>query len=161
MLKNFKMNVLKGIGTPMNSKIKLDRDEKGKEVDKKLYRSMVGSLLYLNASRSDIHFSMYLCDRFQSNPKESQLIAIKRIFRYLISTPSVGLYYPKCKNLNLIEYSDSDFAISRMDRKSTSETCQFLGHALVYWFSKKQTSVALSTVEAEYIAAESCVAKIL
>ncbi|KAG8633742.1 hypothetical protein MANES_18G144261v8 [Manihot esculenta] len=161
MLKKFKMNKLKGIGTPMNSNIKLDRDEKGKEVDKKLYRGMIGSLLYLTASRPDIHFSVCLYARFQSNPKESHLVAIKRNFRHLISTPSIGLWYPKCDNFNLVGYSDFDFAGSKMDRKSTSRTCQFLSHALVSWFRKKQTSVALSTAEAEYIATESCVVQIL
>ncbi|KAG8661856.1 hypothetical protein MANES_01G050766v8 [Manihot esculenta] len=122
---------------------------------------MIGSLLYLTVSRLDIHFSVCLCARFQSTPKESHLVTIKIFFRYLISTPYVGLWYPKCKNFNLISYSDSDFAGSRMDRKSTSRTCQFLGHALVSWFSKKQTSVSLSIIKAKYIAAESCVAQIL
>ncbi|KAG8645680.1 hypothetical protein MANES_10G083250v8 [Manihot esculenta] len=151
MPKKFKMNELKGIETPINSNIKLNRDEKGKEVDEKLYRGMIGSLLYLFASRPDIYFSACLCIRFQSNPKESHLVAIKRTFRYLISILYVGLWYP----------NDSDFAGSRMDIKRTSGTCQFLDHALVFWFSKKQTSVTLSTTKVEYIVAGSCVAQIL
>jgi len=161
MLKKFKMEDMKSIGTPMSSTIKLEKDEKGKEVDKKIYRGMIGSLLYLTASRPDTHFSVCLCARFQSCPKESHFVAVKRIFKYLIGTHNIGLWYPKCESFDLIGYSDSDFAGSRLDRKSTSGTCQFLGHALVSWHSKKQTSVALSTAEAEYIAAGSCVAQIL
>ncbi|XP_057997750.1 secreted RxLR effector protein 161-like [Hevea brasiliensis] len=122
---------------------------------------MTGSLLYLTASRPDIHFSVCLGARFQSCPKESHLIAVKRIFKCLIGTHSIGLWYPKCDTFDLVGYSDSDFAGSRLDRKSTSGTCQFLGHALVSWRSKKQTSVTFSTAEVEYIAAGSCVAQIL
>ena len=145
----------------MSSSTKLDKDERGKSVDIKLYRSMIGSLLYLTASRPDILFSVCLCARFQSNPKESHLVAVKRIFRYLLDTPTLGLWYPKGSTFDLIGYSDADFAGCKVDRKSTSGTCQFLGNMLVSWFSKKQNSVALSTAEAEYIAAGNCCAQIL
>ncbi|XP_058008180.1 uncharacterized protein LOC131182852 [Hevea brasiliensis] len=114
---------LKSIGTPMSSTIKLEKDEKGKDVDQKLFRGMIGSLLYLTASRPDIHFSVCLCAWFQSCPKESHLIAVKRIFKYLIGTHSIGLWYPKCDTFDLVGYSDSDFAGSRLDRKSTSGSC--------------------------------------
>ncbi|KAH9750253.1 hypothetical protein KPL71_013814 [Citrus sinensis] len=140
--------------TPMSTTIKLDKDEKGKEVDIKTYRGMIGSLLYLTASRPDIMFSVYLCARFQSCPKESHILAVKRIFRYLIGTINLGLWYPRGTHIDLTCYSDADFAGYKVDRKSTSGTCHFLGHSLVSWFSKKQNSVALSTTEAEYIAAE-------
>ena len=122
---------------------------------------MIGSLLYLTASRPDILFSVCLCARFQSNPKESHLVAVKRIFRYLLDTPTLGLWYPKESTFDLIGYSDADFAGCKVDRKSTSGTCQFLENMLVSWFSKKQNSVALSTAEAEYIAAGSGCAQIL
>ena len=122
---------------------------------------MVGSLLYLTASRPDIMFATCLCARFQSNPKESHLIAIKRIFRYLKGTPNLGLWYPKNNGFDLIGYSDSDYAGCKIDRKSTTGSCQFLGGRLVSWFSKKQHSVSTSTAEAEYIAAGSCCAQIL
>ncbi|KAH9754083.1 hypothetical protein KPL71_015319 [Citrus sinensis] len=140
--------------TPMSTTIKLDKDEKGKEVDIKTYRGMIGSLLYLTASRPDIMFSVCLCARFQSCPKESHMLAVKRIFRYLIGSINLGLWYPRGTHIDLTCYSDADFAGYKVDRKSTSGTCHFLGHSLVSWFSKKQNSVALSTTEAEYIAAE-------
>ncbi|KAH9716703.1 hypothetical protein KPL71_021554 [Citrus sinensis] len=90
---------------------------------------------------------------FQSCPKESHLLAVKRIFRYLSGTIDLGLWYPRGTHIDLTCYSDADFAGYKVDRKSTSGTCHFLGHSLVSWFSKKQNSVALSTTEAEYIVA--------
>jgi len=99
--------------------------------------------------------------RFQFSPIESHLTATKRILRYLKSTPNVGLWYPKGSNFELIGYSDSDYAGCKVDRRSTSGTCQFLGRSLVSWSSKKQNSVALSTAEAEYISAGSCCAQLL
>ena len=137
----------------MGSSIKLDMDKKGKSVDQTKYRGMIGSLLYLTASRPDIMYSVCLCARFQACPKESHLNAVKRIFRYLKGTIDIGLWYPKCNNFELICYSDADFGGYKFDRKSTSGTCHFLGHSLVSWHSKKQNSVYLSTAEAEYIAA--------
>ncbi len=102
-----------------------------------------------------------MCARYQSNPKESHLIAVKRIFKYLIGTKYIGIWYSKESSINLIGYTDSDFAGCKLDRKSTSGSCQFLGENLISWFSKKQNSVALSTAEAEYVAAGSCCAQIL
>ena len=122
---------------------------------------MVGSLLYLTATRPNIMFATCLCARFQSCPKESHIIAIKRIFRYLKGTPSLGLWYPKDTGFNLVGYSDADYAGCRVDRKSTSGSCQFLGSRLISWYSKKQQSVSTSTAEAEYIAAGSCCAQVL
>jgi hypothetical protein len=161
LLKRFGLANAKAYGTLMSPSTKLDKDEKGKSVDVKLYRGMIGSLLYLNASRPDIIFSVCLCTRFQSCPKESHLIAVKRIFRYLLGTIDLGLWYPKSNSFDLISYTDVDFAGCKTDRKSTSGTCHFLGHSLVSWFSKKQNSVALSTAEAEYVAAGSCCAQSL
>jgi hypothetical protein len=122
---------------------------------------MIGFLLYLTASRPDIMFSVCLCAHFQANPKESHLKALKRIIMYLKHTPNIGLWYPKGANPTLIGFSDSDFAGSLVDRKSTSEACHFLGHSLVSWSSKKQNSVALSTAEAEHIAVGSYCTQIL
>ena len=151
----------KSLGTPMSTSIKLDIDEKEKCVNTTLYRGMIGSLLYLTASRPDIMFSVCLCARFQANPKESHLCAVKRIFRYLNGTKDLGLWYPKATSFELVSYSDADFAGCKIDRKSTSGTCHLLGHSLVSWSSKKQNSVALSTAEAEYIAAGSSCAQTL
>ena len=106
-------------------------------------------------------FSVCMCARFQANPKESHLSVVKRILRYLKHTPSIGLWYPKGASFTLLGYSDSDFAGCRVDCKSTSGGCHLLGRSLVSWSSKKQISVALSTAEAEYIAAGACCAQIL
>ena len=137
--------------TPMAT-TKLDKDEQGKSVDIKLYRSMIGSLLYLTASRPDIMFLVCLCARFQSCPKESHIIAVKRIIRYLKGTIGMDLWYPKTRQFSMTSYSDGDYAACRVDRKSTSGTCQFLRNCLISWSSKKQNSVAFSTAEAEYVA---------
>ena len=146
--------------TPMETTTKLDPNE-GIAVDVTNYRGMIGSLLYLTASRPDIVFATCLCARFQANPREPHLIAVKRIFRYLKGTPNLGIWYPKDTGFDLIGYTDSDYAGCRIDRKSTSGSCQFLGRRLISWFSKKQHSVSTSTAEAEYIAAGSCCAQLL
>ena len=122
---------------------------------------MIGSLLYLCASRPDIMLSVCMCARFQANPKECHLMVVKRILRYLVFTPNLGLWYPKGSSFDLLGYSDSDYAGCKVDRKSTTGTCQFLGRSLVAWSSKKQNSVALSTAEAEYVAAGACCAQLL
>ncbi|WVZ83187.1 hypothetical protein U9M48_030357, partial [Paspalum notatum var. saurae] len=134
----------------------MDRElnKEGNNVDQKLYRSMIGSLLYLCASRPDIMLSLCMCVRFQGNPKECHLMAVKRILRYLVHTPNLGLWYPKGSTFDIIGYSDADWAGNTADQKSTLGTCQLLGRSLVSWGSKKQNSVALSTAEKfEYIAA--------
>ena len=140
-----------GKPTPMSTTAHLDQDENGKNVDQKLYRSMIGSLLYLTASRPDIMMCVCLCARFQADPKESHLRAVKRILRYLNNTKDFGLFYLKKCSFELVSFSDADFGGSRMDRKSTSGMCHFIGKSLVSWFSKKQNCVSLSTCEAEYI----------
>jgi hypothetical protein len=117
--------------------------------------------MYLTASRPDIMFSVCMCARFQANPKKAHLRVVKRIIRYLKHTPSVGLWYPKGATFELIGYSDLDYAGYKIDRKSTTEGCHLLGRSLVSWASKKQNSVALSTAEAEYIAAGACCTQIL
>ena len=134
---------------PMATATKLDQDKSGKKVDITHYRGMIGSLLYLTASHSDIMFSTCLCARFQADPKESHLIAVKGIFRYLKGTPNLGVWYPKDTRFVLIGYTDSDYAGCKIDRKSTSGNCQFLGRRLLLWFSKKHHYVSTSTAEAE------------
>ncbi|GKC96672.1 hypothetical protein Tco_1162114 [Tanacetum coccineum] len=99
--------------------------------------------------------------QYRANPKEFHLIAVKRIFRYLKGIPSLGLWYPKCSDFDLKGYSDSDYAGCNMDRKSTSGACQLLGGKLVCQSAKKQQSVAMSSAEAEYVAAGGCCANIL
>ena len=104
---------------------------------------MIGSLLYLCASRPDIMLSVCMCARYQAAPKECHLKAVKRIVRYLIHTPNFGILYPKRSSFDLVGYSDSDYAGDKVDRKSTSGTCQFLGRSLVSWSSKKQNRYPL------------------
>jgi hypothetical protein len=144
ILKKFGMKDDKPIKTPMGTNGHLDLDTGGKFVDQKVYRSMIGSLLYLCASRPDIMLSVCMCARFQANPKEVHLRAENRIMRYLVYTPKFGLWYPKGSTFYLIGYSDADWVGCKIDRKSTFGTCQFLGRSLVSWASKKQNSVALS-----------------
>ena len=110
----------------MSTTTKLDKDEKGKEIDIKMYRGMIGSLLYLTASKPDIMFSVCLCARFQSYPKESHLLAIKRIFHYLSGTIDIGLWYPRGTHIDLTCYSDTDFAITRSIGKVLVELAIFL-----------------------------------
>ncbi|GKA47870.1 hypothetical protein Tco_0740828 [Tanacetum coccineum] len=124
MLKKFGLEDSKPIKTPMSSETKLTRDEDGEFVDDKKYRGMIGSLLYLMASRPDIMFSVCLCAR---------------------------LWYPKGTGVETIVYANSDHAGDYVDRKSTSDVCTFMGCCLISWFSKKQTSLAISTTEAEYV----------
>ena len=99
--------------------------------------------------------------RFQANSKECHLVAVKRILRYLVHTPNLGLWYPMSSKFDLLGYSDSDYAGCKVDQKSTLGTCQLLGQSLVSSSSKKQNCVALSTAEAEYVAADACCAQLL
>jgi hypothetical protein len=131
LLKRFGMKDAKPAKTPMGMDGHLDVNKGGKSVDQKAYRFMIGSLFYLCASRPDIMLSVCMCARFQSDPKECHLVAIKRILRYLVSTPCFEIWYPKGSTFDLIGYSDSDYARCKVDRKSTSGTCQFLGSSLV------------------------------
>jgi hypothetical protein len=131
-------------------------DPTGKQVDPTLYRSMIGSLLYLTAIRPNIAFSVGVCARFQENPKESHLTTVKRIIRYVNDTLLHGIWYSRETNLVVAGYSDVDWAGMADDRKSTSRACFYVGTNLVALISRKQSSISLSTVEAEYIAAGSC-----
>ena len=118
-------------------------------VDITLYRQMIGSLMYLTASRPDIMFSVCYCARFQANPRELHMVAVKNIFRYLKRTSSLGLWYPARSGFFIQAFSDVDLGGCGLDRKNTTCGCQFLDGKLVSWQSKKQTCVSLSTAEAE------------
>jgi hypothetical protein len=161
IFKKFKMDDSKPLSTPMTTTTALDADEDGEPMDQKEYRSMIGSLLHLTTTRPDIQFSVYLCARFQASPRTSHRQVIKRIFRYLRYTPELGLWYSTSSSLSLLGFSDADFAGCQVDRKSTSGTCQFLGSLLVSWSSRKQSSVAQATIEAEYVSAASCCSQLL
>jgi hypothetical protein len=161
ILKKFGMDNAKPIKTPMGTNGHLDLDLGSTSVDQKVYCSMIGSLLYLCASRPDIMLSVYMCAIFQATPEDCHLRAVKRIMRYLLLTPNLGLWYPKWSRLELIGYSDANYAGCKVDRKSTSRTCQFLVRSLVYWSSKKQNFIALSIAKVEYVTAGSCCAQLL
>ncbi|GKD26202.1 retrovirus-related pol polyprotein from transposon TNT 1-94 [Tanacetum coccineum] len=160
LLKKYDINgsLMKTLMVPPN---KLGPDLNSKAINKTQYRGMIGSLMYLTASIPDIHFSSCLYARYQANPKESHLIAVKRIFRYLKGTLSLGLWYPKYSGFDLKGYSDSDYAGCNMDKKSTPCACQLLGGKLVCWSAKKQQSVAISSAKVEYVAAVGCCVNIL
>ncbi|XP_013601398.1 PREDICTED: uncharacterized mitochondrial protein AtMg00810-like [Brassica oleracea var. oleracea] len=131
--------------TPMSSALKLARDEAGEDVDSKLYRGMIGSLLYFTASKPDHTFNVGVCARYQAKPKVSHLNAVKRIIKYVKGTENLRIYYSKNSNENLVGYYDADWAGCADDRKSTSGGCFFLGNNLISWLSKKQNFVSLST----------------
>nr|GEW56989.1 uncharacterized mitochondrial protein AtMg00810-like [Tanacetum cinerariifolium] len=156
ILKKFDFTTMKTASTPMKPNKALVKDAKAKDVDVHLYRSMIGSLMYLTASRHDITFAVCVCTRFQVTPKTSHLYIVKRIFRYLKGQPKLGLCYPRDSPFDLKAYSDSDYAGASLDKKSTTRCFQFLGKRLISWQCKKQTIVANSTTEAEYVAAANC-----
>nr|KAJ0216892.1 hypothetical protein LSAT_V11C300128750 [Lactuca sativa] len=161
LLVKYSLSDCKPASTPVSKTDKLHADPTGTDVNHSLYRGMIGSLLYLTAIRPDIMFGTILCARFQANPKESHLMAVKHIFRYLKGTQNLALWYPRDSAFELYGYTDSDYAGCNLDKKSTSGGCHFLGNHLISWSIKKQTSVAISTAEAEYVAAGRCCAQLL
>ena len=127
LLKKFDMDKGKSINTPIHPSQVLEADEDGKKVAGKLYRGIIGSLLYLIASRLNLQLSVGIYARFQSNPKVSHLNAVERILRYLVGTTNLGLWYEKGTICDVIGYCDADFAGDRVERKSTSGCYYFLG----------------------------------
>ncbi|GJV08113.1 putative ribonuclease H-like domain-containing protein [Tanacetum coccineum] len=161
ILKKFSFTDVKTASTPIETQKLLLKDEDGEEVDVHMYRSMIGSLMYLTSSRPDIMFVVCACARYQVNPKVSHLPTVKRIFMYFKGQPKLGLWYPKDSPFDLVAYTDSDYAGASLDRKSTTGGCQFLKSKLISWQCKKQTVVANSTIEAEYVATSSCCGQVL
>jgi hypothetical protein len=151
MLKKFQMEDSSHVSTPMVVGCNLSKDYISPNVDQRTYRSMIGSLLYITASRPDIMQAVGMVGRYQSSPKQSHLVAITRIFKYLKGTMTYGLWYPRNQNFQLTTYSDADWANCVDERKSTSGGAFFLGDSLVAWISKKQGSISLSTTKEEYI----------
>ncbi|GJZ52213.1 retrovirus-related pol polyprotein from transposon TNT 1-94 [Tanacetum coccineum] len=149
------------VDTPMVEKSKLDEDKEGKAVDPSHYRGMIGTLLYLTASRPDLQFAICMCAWYQARPTEKYLNAVKRIFRYLKGTIHQGLWYPKDSSIALTAFADADHAGCQDTRCSTSGSMQLLGDRLVSWSSKRQKSAAISSMEAKYIALSGCCAQIL
>nr|GEX13219.1 putative ribonuclease H-like domain-containing protein [Tanacetum cinerariifolium] len=156
ILKKFGFFKVKTTSTPMETQKPLLKDEDRKEVDAHIYRSMIGSLMYLTSSRPDIMFVVCACARYQVNLKVLHLHAVKRIFKYLKGQPKLGLWYSKDSPFDLMAYTDSDYAGASLDRKSTTEGCQFLRCRLISCQCKKKIVVVNPTTEADYVAASSC-----
>ncbi|GKF19125.1 hypothetical protein Tco_0067763, partial [Tanacetum coccineum] len=147
ILKKFDFVTVKTASTPIETNKALLKDEEDKDVDVHLYRSMIGSCMYLITSRPDIMFVVCACARFQVTPKVSHLHVVKRIFRYLKGQPKLGLRYPMDSPFDLEAFSNSDYAGASLDRKSITGGYQFHGKRLISWQCKKQTTVANSTTK--------------
>jgi hypothetical protein len=137
LIKKFNMAELKPVSTPMSSAASLGPDENGEAVDQREYRSMISSLPYLTATRPDIQFTVGLCARFQASPRSSHRTIVQRVFRYLKHTPEFGICYSASSSLDLVGFSDADFAGCGIDQKSTSGTCHLLRSSLICWSSWK------------------------
>ncbi|GJT75996.1 putative ribonuclease H-like domain-containing protein [Tanacetum coccineum] len=172
MQKEFKMSSMGELTFFLGLQVKqtsagifLSQDKYVKDILNKFdFRTIKPASTPIEAHKSlgkDIMFAVCLCARFQVTPKVSHLHAVKRIFRYLKHQPKLGLWYPKDSPFHLEAFSDSDYAGDNHDRRSTSGGCQYLGRRLVSWQCKKQTIVAISSTEAEYVAAASCCAQVL
>nr|GEW69143.1 retrovirus-related Pol polyprotein from transposon TNT 1-94 [Tanacetum cinerariifolium] len=153
--------IKKKVPTPMVEQAKLKLDLVGKSVDHTDYRSMIGSLMYVTSSRPDIMFATCTCARYEANPNEYHVSAIKRIFRYLKGTINLGLWYLKDSGFDLTADSNAYHAGCHLDQKSTSGSVQFLGDKLVCWSSKKQNCVSIFTAECKYVAVSNCYAQVL
>ncbi|GJT87013.1 putative ribonuclease H-like domain-containing protein [Tanacetum coccineum] len=156
ILKKFDFATVKTTSTPIETNKALVKDEEAKAVDVHLYRSVIGSLMYLTAFKPDILFAVCAYARFQVTPKTSHIHVVKRIFRYLKGQPKLGFWHPRDSPFDLEAFSDIDYAGASLDRKSITGGCQFLGRRLISWQCKKQTIVANSTTEAEYVATANC-----
>nr|GEV07388.1 uncharacterized mitochondrial protein AtMg00810-like [Tanacetum cinerariifolium] len=157
-LKKYGFESCNPLDTPMVEKTKLDEDKEGKSVNPSHYRGMIGTLLYLIASRRDLQFAICMCARYQARPNKKHIHAVKRIFRYLRRTVNRGLWYLKDSSVALIAFADTDHAGCQDTRRSTSGSLQFLGERLISWSSKRQKSAAISSTEAEYITLSRCCA---
>nr|GEY51853.1 hypothetical protein [Tanacetum cinerariifolium] len=150
ILKKFGYSDVRSSNTPMEKEYPWGKDGTGKDVDLHLYRSMIGSLMYLTASRPDIMFAICACARHQVTPKECHLHTVKRIFRYLKGHPKLGLWYPKESLFDLVAYSDSDYGGATQDRKSTTRGCQFLaasGYGQVMWIQNQLLDYGIETTD--------------
>lgn len=159
LLKKFRMTDCNAATTPAETGLALSLRDEGEPVDETQYRQIVGSLRYLCNTRPDLAFSVGLISRFMQAPKTPHMMAAKRILRYIRGTINYGILLPNTitsSNMELVGYTDSDWRRDNDDRKSTAGYIFLLGNALVSWSSKKQDPVALSTCEAEYIAASMC-----
>jgi hypothetical protein len=143
----------------MEPHLKLSKQSSAPSVDPTRYRNIVGSLRYLVNSRPDLAYSVGYISRFMEAPTTEHLAAVKRVLRYVAGTLQFGCYYQRKKEAQLVGYSDSDLVGDIDTRKSTTGVIFFLGGNVITWQSQKQRVVALSSCEAEYIAAALQLAK--
>jgi hypothetical protein len=153
ILKRFDMIECKPMNTPMEVKLKLLVDTSLDLIDATLYRQIIGSLMYLTNTRPDIYFAVNTLSQFLVDPRRVHLVAAKHVMRYLKGTMDYGLSYDGDHDFTLSGYTDADWARSVSDRKRTSGCCFTFGSAMISWQSRKQSSISLNTVEAEYIVA--------
>jgi hypothetical protein len=137
LMKKFNNAELKPVSTPMSTATSLGPDEDGESVDQREYRSMISSLLYLTAIQPDIQFIVCLCARFQASLRSSHQTAVQQIFRYLKHTLKFGIWYSASSSLDLVCFSNVDFASCGIDKKSTFGTCHFFGYSLICCSSRK------------------------
>jgi hypothetical protein len=156
ILSRFGMEMCNAVCSPIVPGNKLTKDQHGQCVDATYYKQIVGSLMYLLATRPDLAYSVCLIARFMEKPTETHLIAAKRILRYLKGTESLGILYKRGIKQALQGWTDSDYAGDVEDRKSTSGYVYSYGSSAISWSSKKQPIVTQSTTEAEFVAAASC-----
>nr|XP_048324153.1 secreted RxLR effector protein 161-like [Ziziphus jujuba var. spinosa] len=161
ILDRFDMKDCNSVTTSMEKGLKLVKDSGGKMVDSTLYKQIVGSLMYLIATRPNIMHSVSLISRYMENPKQIHLLAAKRILRYLRGTMDFGLFYKMGEKSDLYGFTDSDYAGDLDDRRSTSGYVFMRGSAAISWLSKKQPLVTLSTTEAKFVAASCCACQVL
>nr|GFA97739.1 hypothetical protein [Tanacetum cinerariifolium] len=160
-LKKYGFKSCEPVDTPMVEKSKLDEDREGKAIDPSYYHGMIGTLLYLTASRPDLQFAICMYARYQARPTKKYVHVVKRIFRYLRRTVHRGLWYPKDSSVALTAFANADHAGCQDTRRSTSGSVQFLGERLISWSSERQKRTAISSTDAEYIALSGCCAQIL
>jgi hypothetical protein len=148
ILQRFGMMDCKSMTTPMVTNLKLLSDSSSDLVDPTMYRQLIGSLMYLVNTRLDICFAVNTLSQYMVEPRHVHWIATKHVLRYLHGTVGYGLRYVLDGAVKLQGYTNSDYAGSAVDRKSTSGCCVSLGSSMIAWLSRKQASVALSTSEA-------------
>ncbi|KAG6486941.1 hypothetical protein ZIOFF_055522 [Zingiber officinale] len=151
ILKKFNMLGCNPVSTPLIMGEKLKKEDGGKAADATHYRSLIGNLPYLIATRPDLMYVASMLSRFMQSPSHFHLGVAKHVLRYVQGTTDLGLSFQKNYTVNLVGYCDSDLGGSLDDMKSTSGYCFSFGLAMISWLSKKQQSVVQSSAEAEYI----------
>ena len=157
VLKRFGMMESNSVGNPIVPGSKISKEGNGNLVDETCYKQLVGSLMYLTATRPDMMFIICLISRYMAKPMEIHLQTAKRALRYLKGTVNYGIHYKRGEDGEVLAFTDSDYAGDMDYKKSTSGYVFLMGSSAVSWCSKKQPIVTLSTTKAEFVAAAVCV----